>query len=366
MTKIMVVCPKDGTFYFRKELILRLHEMDYEVVLVGPYGDRIPFFEEKGIRFVNVNIDRRGTNAVNDLKLIKAYYSVFKREMPNVVLLYTTKCSVYGGLVASRLKIPYIVNNAGLIDTGNNKDLLSRILRILYKLGFRNASCMMYQNKGEHQAIEQLLGKKLHYRDIPGSGVNLEEYTFTEYPQSDSEIYFNTVGRVMESKGIKELIECARIIKKEYPYTHFRVFGDYVDDEIPKLVNSAEVDGIIEYKGVSKNIKPEIVAAHAIIHPSHYEGMANVILEHGAMGRPCIGSDVPGVMDGIEDGITGYVFHVRDAESMAIAVKRFIELPLSEKKKMGAAARRKMESQFNRDIVTDTYIQEIELITKRG
>ena len=363
----MLVCPKDGTFYFRKELILRLHDMGYEVVLVGPFGNRIKFFEEKGIRFVNVDIDRRGTSVVKDLKLIRAYYKVFKKEIPDVILLYTTKCSTYGGMVASRLRIPYIVNNAGLIDTGNDKDILSRILRILYKIGFRNASCMMYQNKGEHQAIEKILGKELHYRDIPGSGVNLEEYCFAEYPADDSEIVFNTVGRVMESKGIKELIECARIIKKENNHVHFRVFGNYVDDEIPKLVEMAEAEDIIEYKGVSTDIRQDILPAHAIIHPSHYEGMANVILEHGAMGRPCIGSDVPGVMDGIENGVTGYVFHVRDVESMATAVREFIALPLIEKKKMGLAARKKMELQFNRDIVTNIYIQEIQsIISLRG
>ena len=113
---------------------------------------------------------------------------------------------------------------------------------------------------------------------------------------------------------------------------------------------------------IIKDMKPYIEAAHAFIHPSYYEGMTNVVLEHSAMGRPCIGSDIPGVREGIEDGKTGYLFKVKDVDSLVEAVEKFISLPLFDKEEMGRAARRKMEAEFSRDIVTNIYLEEIERI----
>ena len=106
-------------------------------------------------------------------------------------------------------------------------------------------------------------------------------------------------------------------------------------------------------------MKPCIEAAHAVIHPSYYEGMTNVVLEHSSMGRPCIGSNIPGVKEGIEDGKTGFLFELKNVDSMVEAVERFMRLSHEEKAEMGKAARLKMENEFNREIVTNIYLEEI-------
>ena len=90
--------------------------------------------------------------------------------------------------------------------------------------------------------------------------------------------------------------------------------------------------------------------------------MTNVVLEHSASGRPCIGSDVSGVYEGIEDGKTGYISKVRDSASLTATVERFINLPHADKVTMGKAAREKMKREFDRSIVTNIYIEEIKRI----
>lgn len=110
------------------------------------------------------------------------------------------------------------------------------------------------------------------------------------------------------------------------------------------------------------DMKPFIQTAHAVIHPSHYEGMTNVVLEHSAMGRVCIGSDIPGVREGIEDGKTGYLFEVRNVKSMIKAMNKFLVLSHEEKVAMGRAARLKMEREFDRNIVTEIYLEEIQKV----
>ena len=106
-------------------------------------------------------------------------------------------------------------------------------------------------------------------------------------------------------------------------------------------------------------MKPFITAAHAAIHPSYYEGMTNVVLEHSSMGRPCIGSNIPGVKEGIDDGKTGFLFEPKNVESMVEAVEKFLSLTHDEKSCMGIQARLKMEREFSRDIVIDAYSEEI-------
>ncbi len=361
-TKILLMSPKDNNFYnFRSELILKLHELGHEVVLVCPYGKKMDYFTERGCSFVDLQMDRRGTSIMNDFKLMLAYYRLLKKEKPDVVLTYTSKPSIYGGFVCGLLKIPYIVNNAGLMETTG---LFDKFMKLLYWVGFRKAACMMFQNTQERDVMEGVLRHKVPYRDIPGSGVNLREFTFQEYPENDDTITFNYVARIVKIKGIDELLECAKRIKSKHDNVRFVLYGDYDDDEYRVRVAELEKEAIVEYGGVQMDMKPAITAAHAVIHPSYYEGMTNVVLEHSAMGRPCLGSNVPGVMDGIEDGKTGFVFRVKDVDSMVEAVETFIALPHSEKARMGRTAREKMERQFAREIVTNIYIEEIERVRK--
>lgn len=358
--KIMLISNKDNNFYnFRSELILKLKELGNEVILVCPYGKKIDYFIDRECRFIDIGVDRRGTNIFTDLRLINAYDSLINYERPDVVLTYTTKCSIYGGIVCRKYKIPYIINNAGLIELDGKRKWLEFILNILYMKGFGHAACMMYQNTHERDVVNKLLHNRVHFRDIPGSGVNLEQFQYTEYPNSDEEIIFNYVARIVEIKGISEYLHCAARIKKMHPKCHFLIYGDYDDEKYRPVINKLISKGIIEYGGLQMDMIPCIAKAHAVIHPSHYEGMTNVILEHSAMGRPCIASDIPGCKEGIDDGKTGYLFNARAVDELEKVVERFIKLDHYSKEAMGRAARKKMEKEFDRNIVTNIYFEEI-------
>ena len=360
MSQIMLISPKDNNFYnFRSEMILKLHDMGHEIVLVCPYGKKIDYFTERGCRFIDLSIDRRGTNVFKDFKLMRSYAKIIKQEKPDIVLTYTTKPSAYGGFVCKLMKVPYVINNAGLMKASW---ALEKFLDFLSMISFSKASCIMYQNEYEKEHVNKLLRNKVHYRRIPGSGVNIDNFAFAEYPENDDEIYFNYVALIKTIKGIAEYLECAKRVKEKHPNTHFRIYGEYDSTEYNQIIQEYQEKGIIEYQGVKLDIKPEIKSCHAVIHPSYYEGMTNVVLEHSSMGRVCIGSDIPGVADGIEDGKTGYLFEVKNVDSMVEAVEKFLGLPHAEKAEMGRQARRKMEQEFSREIVTNTYIEEIERI----
>lgn len=363
MTKktVLFLVNKDNVIYnFRRELAFRLLEEGYRVVISCPYGKKIDFLTERGAEWVDIKIDRRGTSITTDLKLLRQYYKQIKDIKPDVVLCYTTKCSIYGGMVCQRLHIPYIVNNAGLVE--NKKGVLEFIMRRLYRLGFKGAACMMYQNNRERDYVNAILKNKVYYRNIPGSGVNLEEFPFAEYPSDDQEIIFNYVARIVGFKGINELLIAAERIKPLHPNVHFVLYGDYDDDSYRVRVAELEKKGIVEYGGIQLDMKPYIKKAHAVIHPSYYEGMTNVILEHAAMGRPAIASDIPGCREGIDEGVSGYTFELKNVEDLVSKIEQFINLTHEQKVEMGMAARKKMEREFDRNIVTNIYVEEIQRI----
>lgn len=365
MSKILFISPKDNNFYnFRSEKILKFKELGHEVVLICPYGKKIDYFTDRNCRFIDLPMDRRGTSILNDFKLMMQYRKILKEERPDVVSLYTSKPSIYAGFVCGCMKIPYIVNNAGLMVTTG---LFDKFMKLLYWLGWYRASCIMYQNSGERDEINKVLHNKVHFRDLPGSGVNLNDFVFKTYPNSDDKVIFNFVARIVGFKGIEEYLTCAEVIKHEYPNVEFRIFGDFDDEEYRQRITDLENRNIVKYMGVQMNMRPFIEECHAAIHPSYYEGMTNVVLEHSASGRPCIGSDVPGVKEGIEEGKTGYIFKVKDAESLITAVRKFLNLSHEEKVAMGRAAREKMEREFDRNIVTNIYIEEIyKILNKKG
>lgn len=358
--KIMLISSKDNNFYnFRSELILKLVDLEYDVILVCPYGKKIDYFTERGCRFIDIDMDRRGKSVFKDLKLIKNYKQILKIENPDLVLTYTAKPSYYASFVCQFLHIPHIINNAGIMETGK---ILMKFLDFLYVICERKADCIMFQNTYERDYTEKLLRYKVHFRDIPGSGVNTEAFSYQKYPKSDDIVVFNYVARIMKSKGIEEFLECAKLIKKKYEQTRFIIYGDFDDDKYRPIIKKYIDNGIVEYGGILMDMKPAIAAAHAVIHPSYYEGMTNVVLEHSSVGRPCIGSNVPGVQDGIDDGKTGYIFEVKNSHSLVNSVEKFLRLSHEEKELMGKNAREKMKREFERNIVIDTYIEEIRRI----
>lgn len=357
MKKIILFSCKDYNFYnFRSEFILKLKSLGYDVLLVSPYGEKIDYFTEKGIRFTNIDINRRGMNVVEELRLLRDIKKILIVEKPDLVLTYNGKTSYYPSYLCKRLHIPCIVNNAGVMK-GN--PLLITIVELLYKISENRANCIMYQNSYERDYTQALLKNRTHYRLLPGSGVDLEKYPYTEYPYNNGKIIIDYVARIVRFKGIEEYLACAKYIKEKYPFTEFRIFGDYDDEQYRPIIDELQEKGIVNYYGVVKDMYSRVAESNLCIHVSEYEGMTNTILEHSSVGRPCIGSAVPGVMDGITDGVTGYVCNVNDVQSLIEKVEQFLELSFEQKEKMGKAARKKMEREFDRNIVTKIYLEEI-------
>lgn len=361
MNVLIITNSINGLYNFRKELIEKLIFQKYNVIISAPKNEKTTYFEQMGCECVTTNIDRRGTNPITDIKLFIIYLKLLKIVKPDVVLTYTIKPNVYGGFACGLLKIPYIANITGLGTSLENNGLIKNVSLRLSKIGLRNAECVFFQND-ENRAFFNKNNIAINKNKlIPGSGVNLEEHAFKEYPKNDSEINILFIGRIMSAKGVDELLHAAKIIKRKHPYVNFNLIGRCEENYTNKL-KALKKNGIINYFGYQSDVRYFIQKCDAVINPSHHEGMSNVLLEAASTGRPVLASNIPGCRETFDDNVSGIGFNAKDPDSLIAAIEKFIKLPYEQKKEMGIAGRKKMEKEFDRNIVIDSYIEEIDRI----
>lgn len=352
-------------FKFRGELIKKLISDGHKVTVCfpnGPFGEGEKTSKDYGCTFIENKMDRRGTNPLKDFLIIKEYFSIIKKVNPDVVLTYTVKPDVYGGIVCRCLNVPFIPNITGLGKGLDEGGMIQKITIFLYKIAIKKAACVFFQNSSDKKFFDD---NNIYYKKgtiLPGSGVNLNLFQILPFPPKNDPIRFLYVARVMKAKGIEQYFTAAHTIKKTYPDVEFHVCGFCEEDYktiLEKKVNSGE----IIYHGLVDDVRQYEKKCHCIVLPSfHPEGISNVLLEGAASGRPLITTDHAGCKETVENNKTGFIVTQRSSEDLIEKMIKFIEMPYQEKIEMGLNGRLKIEKEFNRDIVVDKYLKEIDLL----
>lgn len=365
--KILILSNNFGGLYsFRKEVVKALRDNDYEIVVSAPFDQRRKYFEEIGCSLVDTQFNRKGMNPIKDLSLIAYYYRLMGRVKPDVVLSYTIKPNIYGGIASSISGVPQIANITGLGSAVENPGWLQKLAILLYKIGLRNTHTVFFQNQANKDFCIKHRMVKGQYKLIPGSGVNIDFHSFQNYPDADKPLKFVFIGRLLKQKGIEEYFKAAEIIRAKHPDTEFHILGE-CEEAYGERLEELQSRGIVIYHGPQPDVRPLIAASHCTVHPSFYpEGMSNVLLESCASGRPIITTDRPGCGEIIDDGVNGYVVKQRDADDLVKKLEKFIALPYDQKKKMGIEARKKVEREFDRQIVVNAYLKEMSIILNNG
>lgn len=347
-------------YNFRKEMVKAFLNEGHEVIISSPYGEQIDELVKMGASHKDISIDRHGMNPITEIKLIGEYKKLLSQVKPDICLAFTIKPNIYGSIAAKQRGVPFVANVSGLGSSIQNGGIKEWISLSLYRMALNNAQKVFFQNNSD---LKFLLDKKVikgdNYDVLPGSGVNLEQNKYMDYPEDNGPIVFSTFGRIMKDKGIDELLEAATKIKQNGVNAVFRVVGFFDDDYEMKIMEASEA-GIIEYIPFQKDIRPLISTSHAIIHASHHEGMSNVLLEAAASGRPVIASDIPGCRETFVEGESGFGFEAKNSESLTEAVLRFIDQSWDCRREMGRKGRTLMEQRFDRNIVIDKYRKEVE------
>jgi galacturonosyltransferase len=164
----------------------------------------------------------------------------------------------------------------------------------------------------------------------------------------------------MKEKGIEQYLDAAVYIKKKYPYTRFHICGG-MEQNYSEQIKRMQEQKIIIYHGNVNDMTEIYKMISCTIHPTYYpEGMSNVLLESCACGRPIITTNRSGCREIVDDGVNGYIVNQKDSKDLIEKIEKFLSLTNQERKMMGLAGRRKVEREFDRKIVVEKYLAELE------
>ena len=136
-------------YNFRKNTILSLVACGYKVITIAPKDEYSDNLIELGRQFIDIDIDKGGTNPIKDLRTLFDFYRIFKVNKVDVVLNFTPKNNIYSTLAAHVNSVRAINNIAGLGILFINESLPSKIARYLYKISQSKAAKIFFQNEDD-------------------------------------------------------------------------------------------------------------------------------------------------------------------------------------------------------------------------
>jgi len=357
---------------FRSGLMRELLAAGHEVVAVAPPDESVERIESLGIGYMPLSMDNKGTHPGKDLLLLWRIYALLRDERPDLVISYTIKPVIYASLAARWLQISVINVVTGLGTAFMREGLLSMLVGTLYQFSQRRVQKLFFLNRDDlHFFNERRLAPADRIEMLPSEGIDLSHFTLSSKLNSadDKAFRFLLIARMIWDKGIGEYVEAARRIRNQNVDAVFYLLG-FLDVQNATAISRQQMDewvaeGVVQYVGVTDDVRDHIAAADCIVLPSYREGVPRTLLEAAAMGRPIITTNAVGCREVVDDGANGWLCMPRDAEDLAQKMRWMMALAPEERAAMGRLGRDKVEREFDEKVVISRYWNAIESISER-
>lgn len=321
---------------FRGKLIEAMVRQGHEVIACAPDADADVERQLMaiGARYCRTAMSRTGSNPLSDLRTLLRYAGLIRRERPDVVLAYTQKPIIYGGIAArlfGKARFYALMSGLGYVfsPAAKNRPVLRFIVARLYRLAVAKAhSIFVFNADDRHELISQgIVASDASVVQVPGSGIDLAHFAAAPLPKGP--VVFLMIARLMRDKGVHEYAAAARNLKQRYPEASFRLLGR-LDTENPtglseKVLDIWRREQVIEYFPETRDVRPLLVESTVFVLPSYYrEGLPRTLLEAMAIGRALITTDLPGCRDPVREGRNGLLVPPRDADALSDAMEQFL------------------------------------------
>ena len=326
-------------------LIRRLDKNKFEPVVICPSrGNLVENLINLEIKVEIIPLPTlRIPNPFLFFSTINKLYKIVKKYKINLIHSNASRPTIYAGIISKLLKIPLIwqvriIESEGLYD----KFLVSFCKKIITV----------------SKAVEKRFAwlKRKNKIIVIYNGVDTQEFNPQISPESIREEFkldidipvVGTIGNLISGKGQEYFVRAASLVSKNIPNVRFFIVGDGEDrKQLEELVNVLELKEKVIFTGKRSDISQLIAATDIIIQPSIYpESFGRVIIEGMAMGKPVIATNQGGVLEIIEDGISGTLIPPKNSPLMAKAIIDLIN-NREKARRIGLTARRKVEEKFS-------------------
>lgn len=372
MSHILILGAKPRSLInFRGDFIVNLVRDGHRVTAMSAPADPgvVEGLEDLGAAYRAFPVNRRGLNPVEDLRTMLALRKAFSELRPDIVIAYTIKPVIWGALALRGLRdIRFFALITGLGFTFQGQSIprkfMTGLVARLYRAALGRAERVVFQNPDNRDTfVQRRIIREEQSRIVPGSGVNIEKFSFTKLPVTEP--VFLSMGRLLGEKGFREFARAAGLVKNKYPHARFQILGgeDPSSDGIPlQEIKNWEEQGCVEYLGETTDVRPFLVACHVYVLSSSYqEGMPRTIMEAMAIGRPIITTDNVGCRETVQVGRNGFLVPMKDAQALAERMIWFIQNPDSIAR-MGLESRRMAEERFDVRIINQRMMEIMGLV----
>jgi len=342
---------------------------EYEVTLIsgvdhGPEGDLLPRARES-TRLIVVPELGRSINPLNDAIAFWKLYRLIRSGRYHVVHTHSAKASVLGRMAAKLAGTPLILETLhGHVFHSYQPWVVNRLWRAVYKLcGLMTDHFISVSDLVTREAIVAGVDRPEKFSTIY-SGMELDWFLNAEvdplavrreFEIAEDALVVGKIARLFPLKGHDQLLDAAPAVVERYPEVRFFLVGDGVLYE--HLRRRARELGILEnfvFAGfIPRERIPQMLAVmDVVVHTSLREGLARVLPQALAMGKPCVSFEIGGAAEVVIPGETGYLVRPGDAAGLAEAVVRLVADP-QLRARMGEAGRRRVDPAFRAETMVE-------------
>lgn len=336
---LMVAGYPDSLLNFRGPLLNALVAAGLDVHVAAPdlpaNSEVRQRLEALGVQVHEVPLNRTGINPVSDFCSLFKLWRLMRRLKPDLSLAYTIKPVIYGNVAAWLAGVPHrfaLITGLGYAFQGEagQRSWLKKIVQNLYRIALAKVNKVFFQNPDDEalfydQGILNSANRKTVV--VNGSGIDVDSFTVAHFPETTQ---FLLIARLLCDKGVREYVQAATKVRKQYPNTVFGLVGWI--DENPNAIDGDELQswvdsGVVKFYGRLADVKPAIADSSVYVLPSYREGTPRTVLEAMAMGRAVITTDAPGCRETVVHGKNGFLVPVKSITELAAAMIHFIEKP---------------------------------------
>ena len=333
----------------------RFFKKYYSVTLVSAQKEQLEALaKEQGVAYFPLEMTRKIT-PLQDLRCLLQLVRFLRKEKPHIVHSHTPKAGIIGMLAAFIARVPVRMHTVAGLPLMEAKGIKKRILYAVERLTYRCATHVYPNSKGLMDFIQKKhLAEKTPLQIIgKGSSNGIDTGHFNADSISDQELIkcqkkwtiaqddfvFLFIGRLVGDKGINELVAAFEQLSSKFPKAKLLLVGSQeptLDPLAKSTLKAIDQNPSIILTGYQQDVRPFLKMAQVFVFPSYREGFPNVVLQAGAMGVPCIVSDINGCNEIIEDEINGFLvppkqiqplvekmqFLYKDAEKRTIFIER--------------------------------------------
>lgn len=350
-----------------------MQEQGFEVITASAGGSEVKqICAREGVEHYPINFTRT-LSPLKDLKALWQLIRLMQQQKPDIVHTHTPKAGLLGMMAAKLIGVKLRMHTVAGMPLMEATGMTKRILQLTEKITYWCAH-KVYPNsyKLKDYMIREFPAYEKKFKIIgegSSNGINLEHFSKEQVNQKvvadlqdqhnipmDATV-FVFVGRIVEDKGIHELVEAFTALDG---IAYLLLVGSYENEREPvkaEIKETIQNHPRIIHVGFQKDVRPFLAASDVFVFPSYREGFPNVVLQAAAMELPCIVSDINGSNEIITHNDNGLIVPSKNTDQLKSAMKELVNDP-EKRKALSEKARPSILQKYDQQKVWKAILEE--------